>query len=98
VGPLLRCYDAAFRRQLGAGARLVSGRAFGPPRVGERRLALRLVWVARAAGREVRVSLDVIGWDGGRASSVLVAASLGTPPDAAPESRLVRRMDARMRR
>jgi hypothetical protein len=97
AAPLVRCHDETFRKQLGAGVRLVSGHAFEPPRVGERRLAIRLVWAARAA-QQRRVYLDVIGWDRGRASAQLIVASFGTPPDAGLESRLARRMDARMRR
>ena len=96
---LIRCYDEAFRKGVGdtIRSRLVSGRIVAAPRVGERRLALRLVWELTVEEVTARTYLDLIGWDRGRVSAAVVVLSAGRPPDRALALRLVQRMDARMR-
>ena len=97
---LSRCSDDAFRKEVGDSikSRLVSGRIVAAPPVGERRLALRLVWELTLAEGTARTYLDLIGWDRGRVSAAVVVLSAGRPPDAALERRIAQRMDARMRR
>ena len=94
---LIRCYDEAFRDGLGTvRARLVSGRAVTGPRVGDRRLALRLVWELTVREGTARTHLDLIGWDRGRASAAVVVLSVGRSQSELA-ARLAQRMDARMR-
>jgi hypothetical protein len=96
---LIRCYDDFIRKELGAQAevRLVSGKVVAAPPVGERRFAVRLLWEITANSRSIRSHLDVIGWDRGRASTVVVYTTLGVAPDRALERRIAQRVDARMR-
>jgi hypothetical protein len=91
---LSRCYDTIYRRDL-PGLRLASSRVVAAPAVGERRFALRLAWRHVASGSAPAYHLDTVAWLRGRVATFFWI--LDTDPiDRGLESRVARRLDARM--